>query len=142
MNDRNKITRWLVGLGCFVLLASVILHCVAYLKVSSPALDASNLPGPFKSAFGVAFLSMAWTWAVVLIIASLAAFQETKSSRPILLICGFAVLLEAIFTVPFVGLFIGNEMIGAGSLLIIAGGFTFEPSGSRVEIRAEETSHT
>lgn len=133
MNGENKVARWLVGLGCLILLASVILHCIAYLKVSSPAVAASNLPAPFKSVFGVAFLSMAWIWVVVLIVACLAVFQETRSSRPILLICGFAVLLQAIFTVPFVGLFIGNEMLGAASILIIAGGFTFAPARSRVE---------
>ncbi|MGH9734685.1 MAG: hypothetical protein ACRD8A_08865 [Candidatus Acidiferrales bacterium] len=134
MNGRNKVARWFVGLGCFVLMASVILHCLAYLKVSSPAVAASNLPAPLQSVFSVAFLSMAWTWLVLAIIAWLAVFQETKSSKPILLICGFAVLLQAIFTLPFVGLFIGNELIGAASLLIIAGGFTFVPAGSPVEI--------
>jgi hypothetical protein len=46
-------------------------------------------------------------------------------------ICGFAVLIQAVFTVPMVGFFIGNEMIGAASLLIIIGGFSFQ--GPRVE---------
>jgi len=51
--------------------------------------------------------------------------------KPIALICGFAVLIQAVFTVAMVGFFIGNEMIGAASLLIIIGGFSFQ--GSRVE---------
>jgi hypothetical protein len=58
-------------------------------------------------------------------------FGQTRLGKPITLICGFAVLLQAVFTVPIVGFFIGNEMIGAASLLIIIGGFLFQ--GSRVE---------
>jgi len=40
-------------------------------------------------------------------------------------------LVQAVFTIPMVGFFIANEMIGAASLLIIIGGFLFQ--GSRVE---------
>lgn len=125
MDGRNKVARWLAGLGCVVLLASAGLHCVAYVKFSSPAVAASNLPAALKSVFTVAFLSMAWAWLVVAIIVWMAAFWETASRKPLILVCGFAVLLQAIFTLPFVGLFIGNEMIGAASILIIAAGFTF-----------------
>ncbi|HEX5422620.1 MAG TPA: hypothetical protein VFW94_03665 [Candidatus Acidoferrales bacterium] len=137
MNSRDKVARWLVGLGCFVLLASAVLHCLAYVKISSPAVAASNLPAAMQSVFTVAFLSMAWTWIVMAIIAWLAAFQETRLRKAVVLICGFAVLLQAIFTLPFVGLFIGNEMIGAASILMIAGGFTFASARSRVEVPAD-----
>ncbi|HTU35603.1 MAG TPA: hypothetical protein VMF66_17495 [Candidatus Acidoferrum sp.] len=136
MNGKNKVARWLVGLGCLVLLASSILHCLAYVKFSRPAVAASNLPATLQSVFSVAFLSMAWSWLVLAIIVWLAAFHETQLRRPFVLICGFAVLLQAIFTLPFVGLFIGNELIGAASLLIIAGGFAFEPVRPRVEAPA------
>lgn len=137
MDGRNKAGRWLTRLGCLVLLASAVVHCVAYVKISSPAIAASNLPGPFQSVFTIAFLSMAWSWFVLAIIASLAEVQATKLRRPIVLICGFAVLIQAIFTVPFTGFFIGNEMIGAASLLMIAGGFAFAPARSRVEALAD-----
>jgi len=52
-------------------------------------------------------------------------FGEARLGKPITLICGFAVLIQAVFTVPIVGFFIGNEMIGAASLLIIIGCFLF-----------------
>jgi hypothetical protein len=51
--------------------------------------------------------------------------------KPIALICGFAVLIQAVFTVRMVGFFIGDEMIGAASLLIIIGCFLLR--GWRVE---------
>lgn len=137
MNGRTKTARWLTGLGCLVLLASAVLHCVAYVKTASPAVAASNLSVPFQSVFTIAFLSMAWSWLVLAIIACLAGFWKTKLRKPIVLVCGFAVLLQAVFTVPFAGLFIGNEMIGAASLLLIAGGLAFAQTRSRVEAVAD-----
>lgn len=132
MGDRGKTSRILIGLGCGVLLASAILHCLAYVK-TYPALQASNLPPILQSAFTVAFLSMAWSWIVLAIIAWVAAFRETKLRKLLVLISGFAVLIQAIGTLPFLGLFIGNEIIGAASILILCGGFAFAPARTMVE---------
>jgi hypothetical protein len=131
MNGRSKAAHVLATLGSIVLLASAALHCIAYLKVSSPAVRASNLPLVMQSVFEIAFLSMAWTWVVIAVIVLVVTFREARLRKPIALICGFAVLIQAVFTVPFVGFFVGNEMIGAASVLIIMGGFLF--NGSAVE---------
>jgi len=119
------MSRALVTLGCIVLFVAAAIHCVAYLKFSAPAVHASNLPIAMQSVFEIAFLSMAWSWIVLALIVLVVTFKETRSGKPIALICGFAVLIQAAFTVPMVGLFIGNEMIGAASLLILIGGFLF-----------------
>src|ERR1700751_5130481 len=131
MITRRTVSRTLVTLGCVVLLVAAALHCLAYLKFSAPAVHASNLPIALQSVFEVAFLSMAWSWIVLAVIVLVVAFGEARWGKPIALICGFAVLIQAVLTVPMVGLFIGNEMIGAASLLIIIGCFLFH--GSRVE---------
>ena len=106
-------------------------HCLAYIKFSAQAVHASNLPIALQSVFEVAFLSMAWSWTVFALIVLVVTFGEARLGKPIALICGFAVLIQAVCTVPMVGFFIGNEMIGAASLLIIIGCFLFR--GSRVE---------
>ena len=121
MMTRRTVSRALVTLGCIVLLVAAALHCLAYLKFSAPAVHASNLPIALQSVFEVAFLSMAWSWIVLAVIVLVVAFGEARWGKPIALICGFAVLIQAVLTVPMVGLFIGNEMIGAASLLIIVG---------------------
>ena len=123
MNSRSKTARFLVGFGCVVLLASAGLHSFAYAKLS-PTVGASNLAQNLQSVFRVAFLSMAWNHLVLAIIAWIATIGEARLGKPLVLICGFAVLIQAIFTVPFVGFFIGNEMIGVASLLILCGGFS------------------
>lgn len=115
-------------LGGIMLLASAALHCLAYVKISSPGVGASNLSPVLKSVFRVAFLSMAWNWIVLAAIVLVVTFGETRFRQAVVLICGFAVLVQAAFTVPFVGFFIGNEMIGAASILIIVGGFLFDGS--------------
>ena len=125
------MSRTLVTLGCVVLLVAAAVHCLAFLKFSAPAVHASNLPIALQFVFEVAFLSMAWSWIVLALIVAVVTFVETRLGKPIALICGFAVLIQAVFTVSMVGFFIGNEMIGAASLLIIIGCFLFH--GSWVE---------
>lgn len=127
MTSRPHAGRMLAIVGSAVLLASAALHSLAYVKISSPAVGASNLPPALKSVFDVAFLSMAWNWVVLAVIVFVVALGTSRSRKAIVLICGFAVLIQAVFTVPFVGFFIGNEMIGVASILIIIGGFLFRP---------------
>jgi hypothetical protein len=74
---------------------------------------------------------MSWSWTVLALIVLIVTFGEARLGKPIALICGSAVLIQAIFTVLMVGFFIGNEMIATASLLIIIG--CFLSYGSRVE---------
>jgi hypothetical protein len=131
MITRRTVSRTLVTLGCVLLLVAAVVHCLAYVKFSVPLVHASNLPIALQSVFEIGFLSMAWSWAVLALIVLVVTFGEARLGKPIALICGFAVLIQAAITVPMVGLFIGNEMIGAASLLIIVGSLLFR--GSRVE---------
>jgi hypothetical protein len=131
MITRRTVSRTLVTLGCIVLLVSAAIHCLAYQKFSAPAVHASNLPIELQSVFEIAFLSMAWSWLVLALVVLVVTFGEERLGKPIALICGFSVLIQAAFTVPLVGFFIGNEMMSAASLLIIIGGFLLQRS--RVE---------
>ena len=128
MITRPTLSRTLLTLGCIVLLVSAAMHCLAYQRFSAPAVHASNLPIALQNVFEIAFLSMAWSWIVLALIVLVVTFGEARLGKPIALICGFAVLIQAVFTVPLVGFFIGNEMIGFASLLIIVGGFLFQRS--------------
>jgi hypothetical protein len=131
MITRRTMSRTLVTLGCILLLVAAAIHCLAYQKFAAPAVHASNLPIAQQSVFEIAFLSMAWSWTVLGLIVLVVTFGQTRLGKLIALIGGFAVLIQAVLTVPMVGFFIGNEMIGAASLLIIVGGFLSQ--GSRVE---------
>jgi hypothetical protein len=131
MITRRIVSRTLVALGSIVLLVAAALHCLAYQRFSAPAVHASNLPIVLQSVFEVAFLSMAWSWTVLALIVLVVTFGEARVGKPIVLICGFAVVIQAIFTVRMLGFFIGNEMIGAASLLIIIGGFLSQPFPDR-----------
>ena len=130
---RHTLSRILVTLGCIVLFAAAAVHCLAYLKFAAPAVHTSNLPVAMQSVFEIAFLSMAWSWIVLALVVLAATFGQARLGKPIVLISGFAVLIQAVCTVPLVGFFIGNEMIGAASLLMIIGGFLFR--GSPAETR-------
>ena len=131
MMTHRTMSRTLVTLGCIVLVVAAGIHCLVYQEFTATAVHASNLPIALQSVFEVAFLSMAGSWIVLALIVLVITFGEARLGKPITLICGFAVLIQAVFTVPILGVFIGNEMISAASVLIITGGFLFR--GSRVE---------
>ena len=125
MNRRNKVARALATLGSAVLFLSACLHCMAYTKIS-PGLSASNLAAPLQAVSRVAFLAMAWDWIVLGSIVLLAIFAETRLRKAFVLVCGIAVLVETGLTLPFAGLFIGNELIGTAGLLIFCGGLLLQ----------------
>ncbi len=128
MGGRSKAARAFVILGSVVLFASAALHCVGGYKVGFPALNASNLDPSLKIGFRVVFLSLAWHWAVVAIVALVAGVTQTRLRKTLVLICGLAVLLEAAVGASMMGFFIGNEMIGTGGLLLVCGGLLFDQS--------------
>ena len=72
------------------------------------------------------FLLVAWDWIVIAIVALLAAFTKTKLRKILVLFCGVAVLAETALTLAFIGVFVGNEMIGSAALLLIVGGLLIQ----------------
>ena len=128
LTGRHKAARVLVVLGAVVLLVSAAMHGVAYLKIFSRTVGASNLQATFQSVCRVAFLLMAWDWIVIAVVALVATFGETQLRKALVWICGLAILAETALTIAFVGLFIGNELIGTAGLFLLVGGLLFERS--------------
>jgi hypothetical protein len=122
MRGRNREGRILVAVGSIVLFASAALHWFGAYPGLSKALGASNLNADLQPALRVTFLLLGWDWVVIGIVALLAAFTDTKLLKILVLICGLAVLVEAVLTLVFIGVFVGNEMIGSAAVLLIIGG--------------------
>lgn len=126
MSRHNKAGQILVAIGSLVLFASAALHSImAYPKVSG-ALTASNLSAPLQAALRAVFLLVGWDWIVIAMIALVLAFTETKLRKLVVLFCGVAVLVATGLTLAFIGVFLGNELIGSAAVLIIVGGLLFE----------------
>lgn len=122
MNARSKAGQILVVLGSVVLFASAALHVYAGNRIGFPALTASNLAPALQSGFRVVFLSVAWHWFVLGIVALLVTFTAGPRRRTLVLVCGLGLLIEAAGGVAVMGLFVGNELIGAAAILIVVGG--------------------
>jgi hypothetical protein len=130
MNTRNKTARILVVVGALVLFASAALHTVAAYPRLSAALAASNLNSSLQSALRAVFLLVGWEWIVIAAVALLAAFNESKLRKILVLLCGVAVLIETAITLRFIGVFVGNEMIGSAAVLLIIAGLLFDSAQS------------
>jgi hypothetical protein len=124
MSVSNRSAKILVILGCIDLLVAAAVHFFGAYPGLSAALAVSNLIGPLKPAVRVVFLLVGWQWIVTAVIALLVVFTSTRLSKPIILICSIGLLVETALTWKFVGVFIGNEMIGSAALLLLFGGLS------------------
>ena len=125
MNASNRSAKILILLGCIDLLIAAALHFLGAYPGLSAALAASNLVAPLQPAMRVVFLLVGWQWIVTVVITLLAAFTPTRLSRPVIFICAIGLLVETALTLKFVGVFIGNELIGSAALLLLFGGLSF-----------------
>ncbi|HEY2906247.1 MAG TPA: hypothetical protein VGJ29_10140, partial [Vicinamibacterales bacterium] len=105
-----------------VLFLSAALHFFGGYRGGFPALAASNLDVQLQTAFRVVFLSVGWDWIVLGLVAVVAAFTAGARRRTLVMMCGVGILIEAVGDAFAMGLFIGNEMIGAAAILIVIGG--------------------
>jgi hypothetical protein len=122
VKGRNRAGRTLVAIGSIVLFASAAIHWFGPYPGLSKALGASSLNVPLQEALRATFLLLGWDWIVIAIVALLAAFTETKLRKILVLFCGLAVLAETVLTLVFIGVFVGNELIGSAAVLLIVGG--------------------
>jgi hypothetical protein len=131
MNKHRKTAQSLVALGCLIVLIGSLLHLiVAYPRVSV-ALATSNLDENFRSALRAVFLMIGLTWIVIAVVTLIASFATSQTSKPIVLFCGFALLLQIPIWVGLMGWFVGNEMFVLGGGLIVCGGLLFRDWRSR-----------
>jgi len=126
MSGRNKAARILVAMGSIVLFASAALHSLAAYPRLSTALGASNLSVHLQESLRAVMLLVGWDWIVIAIVALLAAFTETKLRKILVLFCGLAVLVETALALAFIGVFVGNELIGSAAVLLMVGGLLLQ----------------
>jgi hypothetical protein len=122
MNKRQRTAQILIGLGCLVVLVGSTLHLIAAYPRVSAALATSNLNEGLRNALRAVFLMIGLTWVVVAVVTLIATFARTQTSKPIILFCGFALLLQIPIWVDLMGWFVGNEMFVLGAGLIVCGG--------------------
>ncbi len=132
MNGRNKAAQWIVAIGAFILLVGSGMHLAGGYPQLSKTLAAAPLDAGFKAVVRAVFLLIGWEWIILAIITVIAAFTETAIRKPIVLLCGFSLLVTAAAMVKFVGWFIGTDLTLASAVLIIIGGFALAPAQSRV----------
>jgi hypothetical protein len=123
--NRNRAARILVILGCLITWALAALHGLGGYPRVSVALSASNLASPLKAAMLTAFLLPVADWIAITVIA-LVAMTESRVRKPIVLLCGIALLVDAAIAVRLTGWFIGDDMLLAAGILIFCGALLFQ----------------
>ena len=130
MNKHRRTAQWLIGLGCFLVLAGSGLHLIAAYPRVSAALTPSNLDAGLKNALRAVFAMIGLSWIVITVVTLIAAFATTRISKLIVLFCGVALLLQLPIWVGLMGWFIGNELFLIAAAFIVIGGL-FLPAVTR-----------
>lgn len=133
MDTRTKLGRVLVGTGTIILFGGALLHSIAAYPEVSRGVLASNLAANLKPALRAVFLIVGWHWAVLAVIAAVAAFTRARVRKAVVLICGLAILVDGAVMVSLLGWFVGTIMILVSALLILCGGFALAPAERAVD---------
>lgn len=125
MSKHQRTGQLLVALGCLDVLVGAGLHLGGGYPIVSAALAKSNLDSSIKNALRAVFLMIGITWIVVALVTLIATFATTRTSKPVTLLCGFALLIQVPMWVNLMGWFVGNETFLLGAGLIVSGGLLF-----------------
>ncbi len=123
MSKRHVVARVLIGLGSLNMLVGAGLHLSAGYPRLSAVLAASNLTPFYANAMRSVFLIVGMAWITIAIVALIAAFNQTRIRKPLVLFCGLSLLAEIPVWVALMGWFIGNEMFVLSGVFIVCGGF-------------------
>jgi hypothetical protein len=137
MNIRMKVGRGLASAGILILLGGALLHLIAAYPQVSTGVLASNVTADLKPALRSVFLIVGWHWIILAAVAAVATFTRARVGKALVLICGFAILVDGIVMAALLGWFVGTDMILISALLILCGGFALDPAKQVAEAIAE-----
>lgn len=122
MQNRARIAQALAVLASVILFAGAVLHSFLGSRPVFAALDKSGGPGDIVRGLKAVWFIIAWHWAVIDIVALVAAFVRAPLRRIVLLLCGIVLAADGAGMFAALGLFIGNEMIfcSAAAFLVAA----------------------
>ena len=120
MAHRKEIAQGLAVLGSVILFLSAVFHGIAAFPQISAALQASGLATPLARAMRSIWETAAWHWFGLGIITLVACFARSGPRRVILFLCGIMPLGDAIGGYVAVGPFIGDELLTAAGISILA----------------------
>jgi hypothetical protein len=126
MKNRERTARGLVILGSLLLFAAAALHGFAGYPFLSRALSTVNLNSFLQGGLRALWLLVSWHWVAVGVIALVLCFGGATQRKPLLLICGLLVLVDAIGVFIGVGFFLGDETLGVAGLAFLLAAALFE----------------
>lgn len=111
--------------------AAAALHGLGAYPRVSVAVMASSLASPLKAAMRTVFLLAVADWIAITVIA-LVAMTGNPVRKPLVLLCGIALLVDAAISLRLMGWFIGDEMLVVAGILIFCGALLFQSPPKRV----------
>jgi hypothetical protein len=119
---KSRLARVVAGLGCVVLFVGAMLHLAVGYPLAAKAISASNLGRGLQTGMRSSFLLLGCVWLMLAVIAMAGTLAGGRTGRAVVLFAGLGLLAQIPVWVGMMGWFVGNEMILAASVLMVAGG--------------------
>lgn len=128
MNKRKRGAQSLAILGTVALLVSAAFHGTLGYQGVVAALAGKAIDPQIVSALKAIRQIVGWRWIATAILAFAASFGRTAPWRVILVVCGIAVIGDAVGAFAAIGLFAGDELLTTAGVAILAAAALFPPS--------------
>jgi hypothetical protein len=129
MGWRNNAALILAAAAAILLIAVALMHLSDHSK-DLGAVGASNLRPSLKGAVRALYFLAGCNWIAIAIILLVSAFTRTNLRSEIVLFFGFALLVNMVLMLVFMGWFIGTGMVLASALMVLCAGVLFQNAGS------------
>jgi hypothetical protein len=97
-------------------------HLAVGYPLAAKAISASNLGRGLQTGMRSSFLLLGCVWLMLAVIAMAGTLAGGRTGRAVVLFAGLGLLAQIPVWVGMMGWFVGNEMILAASVLMVAGG--------------------
>ena len=122
MTATGEQRAYAVWIGAALLTVTALFHLTGYFGIPAPN-PASGLASFFEAALRPLWLLASLHWFLTAMICVLVIKAEPRIARATLLGCAAIVLADAALLYYFIGPFIGEAVLAAAALLLMAGAY-------------------
>jgi hypothetical protein len=127
MKNRKRSAQALAILGAVAMLVSAAFHGTLGYEGVVAALSQKGVDPTIVAALKAIWLIVSWHWLAIAILVLASSFGRTAPWRVVLLVCGIAVIGDALGAFAAIGIFVGDELLAVAGVSILAATALFQP---------------
>lgn len=127
MTNRKRSAQALAILGAVAMLVSAAFHGTLGYQGIVAALAGKGVDPTVVAALKAIWLIVSWHWLAIATLVLASSFGRMAPWRVVLLVCGIAVIGDALGAFAAIGIFVGDELLAVAGVSILAAAALFQP---------------